>query len=506
MYSADDFKRAAIANIGDYPTLAALYAAGDPLVSQNIGAIAAMLGMLSGQMETAMSEPFGKSRDATILADAAIRGIVPKARPGQVFIALTNNSPLPYNLSENRILTDTVGNKYLVQTPITLAAGASGTIAATQVYTQQYSYTVSESVPFYPIQIPTSTDGSFLSGIDVFDNSLGIAYSYASEYINILPGDYVYHIEADDKQLVYVRFGDTNTVGYQPPDGTVINLTVYWSMGAISLAANSPFSLQYVLTPQESQVVFTLSSISDPGANPMDIVTLRDFARYPAVYDVDAVFLGEFDYLVRRSYSDAQFLSVWNETFEEGARGANIANINRLFVAFLSGAGTEAIVTEAQYISGGSLFGLPISTVQPTTITSLTVEQSAILDMILNADDSYNVVFYTPVKSLIYMSVNAFVSTSYVASDVSAQITSLILATFGINSASSAHPNQQILNQQVYKLLASNIEALSDGQADFQISIVGYPGVYRPELWRYVDSTSLSVSVTLTNTASIGWR
>jgi hypothetical protein len=45
------------------------------------------------------------------------------------------------------------------------------------------------------------------------------------------------------------------------------------------------------------------------------------------------LYLGEFDFLVRRNYTTLKFLSVWNETMEEDARGANVANINTLFVA-----------------------------------------------------------------------------------------------------------------------------------------------------------------------------
>jgi hypothetical protein len=56
------------------------------------------------------------------------------------------------------------------------------------------------------------------------------------------------------------------------------------------------------------------------GQNPMPMSVLRDLARYPSVYDNNAVFLGEFDFLVRRNFPTLQFLSVWNESAEEQAR------------------------------------------------------------------------------------------------------------------------------------------------------------------------------------------
>jgi len=494
MYSKSDFTTAIANTVNGYPSIAPLYNAADPRIMQNIDAMATMLAMLSSQIETALAEPFDKTRNATVLADAAIRGIIPKARSAQVSISLTNNSTDSYEIDADRILTDSVGNQYTVQTPVTVAAGATGNFNATQVYSQDYNFTVAGSVPFYAIQIPSSIDGSYLAAIDVRDAD-GY-YTWANEYVNVNAGDRVFHVESDDNQNVYVRFGYDGVVGYQPPDGTVITLTVYWSVGLISLPASSPFALQYVQSLQESSFSFALNSVIDPGANPIDIATLRDFARYPSVYDTDSVFLGEFDFLVRRSYSDAQFLSVWNETIEEGARGASVNNINKLFVAFLSAAGGETILFEPN----------PLSPVAPTVISSPTASQLEIVNLIGDADDSYQVVLYTPVKSFIAMVITASVSTSYVDSEVKSQINSLIMSNYGPTSPAASHANQTILNQQVFQLLIKNIPALTDGAADFSVAITPYAGAYRPELWRYVDSTSLTINVTTTNITTAGWR
>ena len=573
MYTADDFIAAAAANINNYPAIAALYNAGDPTITQRIGAMATMLAMLSSQIETAQAEPFDKVRDATVYADAAIRGIIPQARQAQHVVTINNGSSLPYTLAANKVLTDSIGNQYTVQTPVTVAAGANGTFNVTQGYTQTYSYTVSGSVPFYAIQLPTSIDGSYLAAVNVSDAAGG--YTYANEYINVGVGDRVFHLESDDQQNVYVRFGYSGIVGFQPTDGTVITISITWAMGLITLNAGSPFALQYLLTPQESQLTFALSSVIDAGADPIDITTLRDFSRYPSVYDSDAVYLGEFDFLVRRAFSDAQFISVWNETQEEAARGANVTNINKLFFAFVSAAGTETTVSEPQNtvaststftasgvagnyfltattpqtIAAGSpiagldvlpgsvvssrvtastniplsqalsaspsaqtytitnAFGAPIANIEPNIVTSPTVGQAEIATLINNADDGYRIQIYTAVNSFIYINITAVVSSSYVTTDVQSQISALILANYGQSAPAAQHPGLSPLYQAVYQMLINNITALTDGGgADFQLTISPYPGPYRPELWRYVDPTSLTINVTNANITTSGWR
>lgn len=46
------------------------------------------------------------------------------------------------------------------------------------------------------------------------------------------------------------------------------------------------------------------------GQDPGSLPSLRDAASYPALYDDNAVFLGEFDYLVRkRFYNPSAFLA-----------------------------------------------------------------------------------------------------------------------------------------------------------------------------------------------------
>ena len=498
MLTKADFMTQIGNTIQSYPTVAPLFEAGDPRILMHLEAVAAMLAMLSAQVEASNSEPFTKSKGATVLADAAMRGIVRKATPARVRILVTNKGAAAYTMASGRTLTDSQGFPYRVETTATAPAGGTATVEAVQLRQADVVHTVSGSEPFYPIEIPVSNDGAYLAGVSVAD-SVGI-YAHRDRYVNTAAGERVFHIETDDRQRVYVRFGFTDHVGVQPADGTVITLTVSYSAGSdASPAAGSPFTFDYIAAPAEAEVDLSMDSLLITGQAPISISVLRELARYPSVYDSNAVYLGEFDFLVRRQYPTLQFLSVWNEAAEEAARSASQDNINALFVACLSAGGTETTLTESN----------PAAPVAPTLIAdgSLTAPQLAIKATILAADDSYRIKFYTPVRSKVGITISARVPTSYVADDVKAQITEAILAEYGQAAAASRRGYSRPLYQRVYALLKDKIAALNaGGSSDLIVTIQDVPSMAgRPELWRYVAPDSLTVTVQSVNTVPGSW-
>lgn len=79
---------------------------------QHVEAMATMLAMYSAQLETAMSEQFEKTWDATVLADAAMRGIVRKATPAKVRIRAVNKGASAFTIDSERTLLDSSGRSY----------------------------------------------------------------------------------------------------------------------------------------------------------------------------------------------------------------------------------------------------------------------------------------------------------------------------------------------------------------------------------------------------------
>jgi len=491
MLTPDDFKAAREAALDRYPKLAARYRAGDPVVTESINAVYMAFSMLSSQIDVAMAEPHAKTRDATVLADAAIRGIVPKASAARVNIGVTNQADQAVTIDSGRTVFDSSGNPYLIEESAAVPAGGRIFVKAIQQRRERIVHTVSNSGPFYAIEIPPADDGSHLAGVELHQGS--DAFEYRNRYVNANPGDLIFHIEADHQQRVYVRLGAEGIVGYQPNDGTELALVVVRSFGAVQPEQGSPFSFEYVLQAGDQSLAMEMDSMEIPGSDPLPLSTIRELTKYPSVYNDDAVFLGEFDFLVRKSFPDLQFLSVWNEALEEETRGASIQNINALFVACFSG--DETVLKEPD----------PDSPVVPETLMvgQLSGVQTRIKEKIRAADDSYRVRFLTPVESLIPMTVMASVPTSYIPSVVKNQIEEALLKAYGKASKAARKGRNQPGYFDVYELLKS-LPALSDAGSDVKVSI-GDAGVLRPELWRYTAVESLDITVQTRNVASRAW-
>lgn len=493
MYTKADFVKKIEETLPKYPQINVLYKAGDPRVCQNLEAIAAMFAMLSGQIDAAQNESFQKSRDSTVLADASMRGIIRKGTAARIRIKCTNNGNEPFTVDSGRNLYDSSGRVWHVETSVTVSPQESDTFEATQKTTERVTHTVENSEPFYAIEIPQSDDESYLCAIAVSDSRGG--FSYRSGYVNTEVDERVFHVEADEKQRVYVRFGYHNVVGYQPEDGDEIYLDISRTFGNVSIDFGTPFSFEYIQTPAESQIDLTMEAMLTAGEDPISMSVLREMVKYPSVYRDNSVFLGEFGFLVRKNFPDLKFLSVWNETIEEQVRGPSFDNINALFVACLSS------VEDESFIESDSAEDPDAP--QQIDDEDLTETQKAIKACIRRADDSYRVRFLTPVVVKVSMTVKARVATSYVARDIKAKIVETILNKYGKDTPASRRGNAMLLYRDVYELLTESIPALTDGYADLQVVLDD--GTVRPEMWRFVDESSLSVTVETANITRNTW-
>lgn len=505
MKTKQDFLEAALTNLDDYPKVAMLYRAGDPRITQHLGAIAQMLALKSQEQEAAHLEGFQKERTATILADAAMRGIIPRADGVRMNLQLSNPGVAPLTLQAQRTVLDSSGYSYVLETPVTVQASGVAQVVARQGTSRSITHTIAESMPFYAIQVPQADDGSYLSSIAVSD--IDGPYEWRNQYTNVGVDERVFHVEVDDRQNVYVRFGFKDVVGFQPQAGHKVTLTIGYAMGDITPEAGAPFSLEYVNNPLEAGLKIEAVSVAQRGQNPITIDTLRELARYPSTYSDNAVFLGEFDFLVRKKFPTLQFCSVWNEAHEELARGPNLMNMNALFVAVLSQDGTEQVVDPALVVIDPEANPPQPAPDTPRRIDEidLTDTQRAIRKAIAAADDSYRIFFYTPVLSPIGMQVHARVASSYRKEDVEAQIRQVLLDAYGRTSAAARRGYNRPLYQRVYQLLKEKVPALSGGDTDWTLSITEPSGAERPELWRFVSEASLNVTVSTGNIVIPSW-
>lgn len=465
-----------------YDQVAALRRAGDPRYFQHQEAMATMFAMLSQQIEIGMMEPFDKVRDATVLADAALKGVVPKATSARVRLMVKNtNKSADFKLDHGRRLIDSNGLLYLVDRPVVIAAASSdsepgtGYVEAVQKSTRVVTHQVTESRGFYSIEIPLPTDGQMLSSIELLNQS-GELFKYSHGFTNISPDEKVYHVETDEYQRIFVKFGLAGIVGYQPQKDEIFTLKLSDCNGNVVPEGESPFNLEYAYTPADGQVTLSFYSLITAGSNPISMAELRELCRYPSTYDESAVYRGEFDFLVRRNLPGLQFLSIWNEQIEERVRGASVDNINKLFVSCVPASGAN--VTE-------------------------TFDQ--VKRLIIAADDSYKVAFVNPIELPIVIHVSVQIARVHDAMAVKNQITQAVLSEYGKESIMARRGMVVVQFKRIYEFLRSKIGPLQDAGSDFSVSIGNQNVEVFPENWRFVTTESLTVEVSAVDYSIESW-
>jgi hypothetical protein len=452
----------------------------DPRMVQPLGAMAQMLAMLSVQMDINANEVFEKVKDATIYADAALKGIMPYARPARVSIKANNPTPNTLTIAAGRVFIDQAGRKYHSISPMLIPAATNGIegvamLRLSQSETQTHSTTVTDTRPFLTMLVhqPNNSD-EHLSSMAVTINNL--PFTYTKDFTNILPNDKVYHVEIDEYRQLSIKFGQSDKVGYQPSIGDVVIITTQVTFGQIDGKQGDEFILDTVVpNSDEAELTFALEAIEDIGADPIDLATLRELCKYPALYSDNAVYLGSFDALIRRHYPDLRFLSVWNEQIEENMRGASIHNINRLFVAFA-----------------------------PKHDSEYTAMQDNIRRLIEKADDGYRTVFYSPIIDKPQITITAKISVAHDTEVVKQQITQVLLETYGQDTAVSKRGLLDIKHKDINKLLTDKILALKDYRSDVIVQ-VNRNTTLKPEYWQYVDQSSMSIEVNAVLVADDAW-
>lgn len=471
MLIKEDFLAAIEEEALKHELTAALFHAGDPRFMQMQGAIAQMLALYSQQIEVAMQEPFVKSRDATVLADAALKGLIFTAKPAKVKLKVLNSGNQPVSISSGRYVFDSAGRMYHIDSPVTIPASngqddGEGELVVSQIQMATQTHTITESYPFYAIEIEQPKDGSYISSLQVKVN--GEVFEPCYKFNGVSAGDKVFHVESDEYKRLYVKFGESSIIGWQPSLNDVISIECGQCFGDIQPELDSAFSLQYIQDNAENDLKLSMKALAQAGENPLDVSVLRDLCHYPSVYDDNAVFMGEFDRLLRKRFSYLAFLAVWNEQAEEGVRGAKVENVNTLFYSF----------------------SLPDN----AKVTKDSVKKQ--IDFaIKEADDSYKTKFVEPVVEKIQCTVNAVISLAYDTAQVTAQVKDTLLKTYGKNAFSTKQGKIVVKNKDIFSLLSKEIPAFADSRSDLNVS-VSVSSKQLPELYRYMDSDSIHVNLT----------
>lgn len=455
----DQFLQSAINEIGSYPTLALRFQIGDPLMSQGLASMAAMLADLSNQVEVTAGEPFTKARDVTVRSDAAVKGILPFGTPSIANIKATNGSMSQVQVLAGRSIQDAAGRYWLVITGATVPPYGSAMLTARQVSARSFTHQVATYMPFYSVQLSQPEVG-FIASVLVDQ------FEYSTNFANIADGARVYNIKSNELSELSLQFGVGGLSGYQPKVGESIRITIQDTEGAVSLPAGLKFYFEYTGGASDAMVTMELTEVTQAGADPMDIGTMREICSYPGIYDDSAVFGSNFDFVIRKAISPVTFLSVWNEAKEEAVRGASLDNINTLFVAVRK-AGTTAEVLKSQ-----------------------------ITEVIVRADDSYKIRFVPVVDVVVPMVVTLTIPSVYDSGAVMQQVRTILLNEYGPNSAWAKRGEAQILEKDVYaRMVDNNVAALAARLGNLTIESIGDDAPVLPEHYRYITPESLVINV-----------
>ncbi|MGW8422814.1 hypothetical protein [Comamonas sp. HJ-2] len=462
-------------DLSNFPTVAQLVKAGDPRILMQLSAQSVMLSMLSAQVEVAKYEPFNKSRDGTVLADAALKGILPLGRACRVTLEIKNNDTEPVTLGSQRRILDAKGRLYELDAAVSIPAGMTSTVTGQQIRRRTVTHEVDTAADFYSMEVPQASDGLYLNTLTVSKGAE--VFRYAPDWFNVKPGEKAYQVEVDNLRLLYVRFGKSTVVGYGVSQGDGFTMEITECNGRLTdLAPGDNFNLEYVFNAPETNLALTLKGIDDEGASPHTIEELRVMAKYPAVYDHNAVYLGEFTFLLRRYISGFRFLSIWNEQVEEAVRGANVSNINTLFVS-------------------GLVKGM-----------SASVFNKRAAELLNRADGSYKYKFVATSLQAVPVTVTAAVAISWDRALVESQIRAVILGFYGDGSINvSEGMSNPIRKAQINRLLRENVPALRDEKAEFDVA-VSLPAAPKPEHFLHIAPDSLTVNVSSSEYGSNLWN
>lgn len=457
----------------DDPEVLAMYQSGEPLVYQHIRAHAAFLALLSQDIDRATTEPFIKSTDRSILADATNKGILPVGTPARHLLTVKNSSNSPITLAQGRVVLDGQGRPWRLLQSLSLVAHGQADVLIEQSTVVTVTVTPAESLPFWRVTVPLQ-DGMALVGLTVRNES-GDTYRIAPRWMNVAPAEKAVQVVTDSLMRVFIEFGDTDRAGETVMAGSAYTIQITQTYGALDASRLKDAALSELINVGDEQLsfLFKAGGLQQVGTNPLSIDQLRQLASYPALYDENAVYLGNFEYLARQKFSArVDYLAVWNETVQDRLYGAALADINHLHLA--------------------------VKAKNPVEQAAIEADISALLG---RADSLFDgrVIVHAIAERPFSLVVTGRIAAVHDLDAVGNAIKGLLVERFGKGSLSASRwlPNGINL-QEASVLLRAKIPAFQDRISDFSIQLTGDLSAIKPHQWVFVSNASITLNLTRT--------
>lgn len=462
-------------HLNDYPEVAERWRAGDPTVRAMMTSVVETVLWLSRDNQVNITEPFIKSKQSTIIADAINKGILPVATPCQHLLTIENKGKKQVSLSQGRLIEDGSGREWRIMASINVNPDETKTVLAEQSTVRIVENTIPVSEPFYRLDV-TASDDSYLSGLSVANTTLGMTYQYTPKFMNAGIGQPAYTLQSNNLRDITIVFGDSQRAGATVQAGDTIEVAITESYGYIDQTTLSSAALSEIYTADESKLTlyFRAGDLVRSGSDPLTVAQLRLLSSYPSMYDQDAVFMGNFDFLVRKHFIQRfDYMAVWNETINEKHYGPSLDAINHLFLTVVAKNKGEQnllvddinkLIARADTLLAGRVYLRPVSE-RPFKIT-ITGLLASVHDM-----DS-----------------------------VKTQIKELLLENFGKGALSSSYHNPDGFNKQEIAIkIRSDIAAFQDRISDFSITTEDtIKNPIKPHEWAYVTESSITINMTRT--------
>ena len=464
-------------NINDYPAVAERWRAGDPTVRAMMTSIVEAVLYLKRDNDVNAIEPFIKSRNRTIIADAINKGILPVATPCQHQITVENGSSSTLTLSQGRLVEDGTGRQWRLLSAVTVAPSEVKKVLAEQSIINVVSQTIVVNEPFYSVALST-TDDAYFAGIGVTNTTTREVYQHTPKFMNAGINVPVYTLASDNLIDINVIFGATDRAGKTVQAGEVFEIAIKQCYGEVDVSSLAQAALSEILISDEAKLnlYFKAGDLVRAGANPLTINQMRLLASFPSMYDRNAVFMGNFTFLIMQHFmSRLNYIAVWNETINERYYGGSLDSINHLNLAIVPKSDNT---TEYNQII--------------TDIKQLVARADSLLDgrvrVMAVAERPYQI------------AITGRLAPIHDVDSVRLQIKELLLADYGKGSLAASHYNADGFNQQeIATRLRASISAFQDRISDFTVTgedVAANP--VKPHEWAFLSESSITINLTRT--------
>lgn len=478
MLTQADFEARLVANLGDYEIIER-YNAQDPIVIRFLRSIGAYLALFGQELDIAEIEPFIKTRDRSIIADATNKGILPIGTPAQHTLEVINRSANSITLSQGRMIEDNSGGRpWRLLQSVTVNSGETGEVLVEQSEYREIEYTVQNTENFLRVEIELRDDLA-LAGLTVKD-STDQNYSLKKRWMNVAPLDYAFNLTTDSLRRVFIEFGDDERAGRTAAANQIFTFGILETYGEVDSSRLKDASLIEVLTNDETKVSvrFKQGGSVKQGADPLNISQLRVLSSYPALYDENAVFLGNFDYSVRQKFmSRCHYIAVWNENEQDRYYGATYQDINHLHIAIVAKNELEQANIEQEII-----------------------QYIGLLDSLYKDRVRVHQVIEKPFE----LTLNGRLAAVHDLDGVKAQIKGLLVDRYGRTQLSASRWLVNGFNtQEISTQLRKTITAFQDNISDFSLTVP--ISLNKPHEWVYIDGDSITLNLVRTAETGAAW-